>query len=107
FRVVPGFIVQFGLPGDPAVNGAWKDRAIPDETGSPAPVGVPAPGGAPTAAGSPPRPGNVRGTLAFAMTGPDTRSTQIYVNLADNAKLDPQGFLPIGRVVEGMGVVDR
>jgi homoserine O-acetyltransferase len=86
FRVVAGFIAQFGLPGDPSVNAAWKDKAIPDD---------------------PVRQSNVRGTIAFAMTGPDTRSTQLYINLADNARLDAQGFAPIGRVTEGMDVVDR
>lgn len=86
FRVREGFIAQFGIPGDPAVTAVWKDRTIPDD---------------------PVRESNVRGTLAFAMTGPDTRTTQLFVNLADNSRLDAQGFAPIGRVVRGMEVVDR
>jgi homoserine O-acetyltransferase len=89
YRVVPGYIAQFGLPGNPAVTALWKDRAIADD---PAPQ-VPQ--------------SNVRGTFAFAMTGPDTRTTQLYVNLADNTKLDAQGFRPLGRVIAGMEVVDH
>jgi cyclophilin family peptidyl-prolyl cis-trans isomerase len=86
FRVVAGFIAQFGVAGDPKVTAAWKERTIPDD---------------------PVRQSNLRGTLAFAMTGPGTRSTQIYINLADNARLDAQGFAPIGRVISGMDVVDQ
>ncbi len=86
FRVVAGFIAQFGIAGDPAVTALWKDRTIPDD---------------------PVRQSNTRGTIAYAMTGPGTRSTQLYVNLADNARLDAQGFAPIGRVTAGMEVVDR
>jgi cyclophilin family peptidyl-prolyl cis-trans isomerase len=86
FRVVAGFIAQFGLPGNPAVAAVWKERAIPDD---------------------PVRQSNLRGTVAYAMTGPDTRATQIYINLADNARLDAQGFAPFGRVISGMDVVDR
>jgi cyclophilin family peptidyl-prolyl cis-trans isomerase len=86
FRVVSGFIAQFGLSGDPAVTAVWKDKTIPDD---------------------PVRQSNVRGTIAYAMTGPGTRSTQIYINLTDNSRLDAQGFAPIGRVTEGMDVVDR
>jgi cyclophilin family peptidyl-prolyl cis-trans isomerase len=86
FRVRAGFIAQFGLPGDPAVAPYWIDNAIPDD-----PVAT----------------SNVRGTVAFAMTGPDTRTTQVYINLADNERLDGQGFAPFGRVIEGMNVVDR
>jgi homoserine O-acetyltransferase len=89
FRVVAKFIAQFGIAGDPKVTAAWKGRTIPDDP----------PGES--------RQSNRRGTLAFAMTGPGTRSTQIYVNLADNPRLDAQGFAPIGRVVSGMDVVDR
>ncbi|HET9211385.1 MAG TPA: peptidylprolyl isomerase [Thermoanaerobaculia bacterium] len=86
FRVVPGFIAQFGVAGDPQVTAAWKDRTIPDD---------------------PVRRSNTRGTIAYAMTGPNTRATQLYVNLADNSRLDAQGFAPIGRVTSGMEVVDR
>ena len=85
FRVVPGFIAQFGIAGDPRVAQAWRARTFPDDSV---------------------RTSNVRGTLAFAMTGPNDRRTQIYVNLADNARLDAQGFAPFARVVQGMAVVD-
>jgi cyclophilin family peptidyl-prolyl cis-trans isomerase len=84
-RVVPHFIVQFGIAGDPRVTAAWKDRRIPDD---------------------PVRTSNVRGTIAYAMTGPDTRTTQLYISLVDNRRLDAQGFAPFGRVVQGMAVVD-
>ena len=87
YRVRAGFIVQFGLPGDPDVAAVWYDTAMPDD-----PV-----------AGS-----NTRGAFAYAMTGPDTRTTQIYINLAeDNVRLDEQGFAPLGRVISGMDVVDQ
>jgi cyclophilin family peptidyl-prolyl cis-trans isomerase len=86
FRVVAGFIAQFGIPGDPKVTAAWKQRTMPDD---------------------PVRQSNTRGTIAFAMTGPGTRSSQIFINLADNSRLDAQGFAPIGRVTSGMEVVDR
>jgi cyclophilin family peptidyl-prolyl cis-trans isomerase len=86
FRVVQGFIAQFGVAGDPRVMAAWKEKTIPDD---------------------PVRQSNTRGTIAYAMTGPNTRSTQLYINLADNARLDAQGFAPIGRVASGLEVVDR
>ena len=86
FRVVPGFIAQFGIAGDPAIAQVWKDRAIVDDSV---------------------RTSNVRGTIAFAMTGPNTRTTQLFVSLVDNSRLDAQGFSPLGTVVEGMDVVDR
>ena len=85
-RVVPRFIAQFGIPGDPAVTAVWKDRTFSDDSV---------------------RTSNVRGTIAFAMTGPGTRTTQLFISLVDNTRLDAQGFAPIGRVVEGMDVVDR
>jgi peptidyl-prolyl cis-trans isomerase A (cyclophilin A) len=86
FRVREKYIAQFGIAGDPAVTRAWKDRYIPDDSV---------------------RTTNVRGTFAFAMTGPNLRNTQIYINLVDNKQLDAQGFSPVGRVVGGMDVVDQ
>ena len=87
FRVVPGFIVQFGMHADPAVNSRWRTRTLMDE-----PVKTP----------------NVRGTLVYAKPGmPNARSNQYFINLGDNTgSLDPQGFSPVGKVVEGMKVVD-
>lgn len=85
-RVVPNFIVQFGVPGDPRVSAVWKDRAFRDDSV---------------------RASNVRGAIAFAMTGPDTRTHQLFISLVDNSRLDTAGFAPLGRVVEGMDVVDR
>ncbi len=86
YRVVAGFIAQFGLPGDPAVTPLWLDRAIPDD---------------------PVRASNTRGRVAFAFGEPGTRTTQVFINLVDNVRLDPAGFAPFGEVVEGMDVVDR
>ena len=86
FRVVPGFIAQFGIPGDPAISRVWKNRAMPDDSA---------------------RTSNVRGTIAYAMTGPNTRTTQLFISLVDNSRIDTQGFAPIGRIVSGMDVVDR
>ena len=85
FRVVPSFIAQFGIAGDPAIAAVWRDRSFADDSV---------------------RQSNVRGTIAFAMTGPNTRTTQLYISLVDNTRLDAQGFAPIGRVIEGMSVVD-
>jgi homoserine O-acetyltransferase len=85
-RVRAGFIAQFGIHGEPAVAAVWKPAAMPDD---------------------PVRQTNARGTLAYAMTGPGTRTTQVFVNLADNVTLDAQGFAPFARVVRGMDVVDR
>ncbi len=88
FRVVPGFIVQFGMNADPAVNARWRDRMLLDE-----PVKTP----------------NARGTVVYAKPSQpaNARSTQLFINLGDNSQsLDPQGFSPFGKVVEGMKVVD-
>ena len=85
FRVVPDFVAQFGVNNDRKLNEAWDAKVIPDDS-----VKTP----------------NVRGTLVFASSGKDSRSHQLFVNLTDNKNLDRQGFSPIGRVVEGMGVVD-
>ncbi len=86
FRVVPHYIAQFGIPGDPSVAAAWRNRTIPAD---------------------PEHGSNLRGTVGYAMVTPDARTTQLYINLADNLKNDHQGFTIIGRVVEGMDVVDR
>lgn len=86
FRVVPEFIAQFGIPGNPAVSRVWQDRTFPDD---------------------PERELNRRGTIAFAMKGPNDRRTQLYINLRDNARNDGQGFAVLGRVIEGMDIVDR
>ena len=85
FRVVRGFVVQFGINGDPQTNAMWASATLPDD---------------------PVKEHNVAGTVTYAMRGPATRNTQIFINLADNRKsLDSQGFAPIGKVVDGMPVV--
>jgi cyclophilin family peptidyl-prolyl cis-trans isomerase len=85
FRVMPNYIAQFGIPGDPAITTMWKDRTFPDDSV---------------------RESNTRGTIGFAMTGPNMRTTQLYISRKDNSQLDAQGFSPIGRVVQGMDIVD-
>lgn len=87
FRVVPGFMVQFGISGDPKVQEKWGDKTIPDD---------------------PVVKSNKKGYVTFAKTPrPDSRSTQVFINYADNSFLDDQGFAPFGRVVEGMDVVEK
>jgi peptidyl-prolyl cis-trans isomerase A (cyclophilin A) len=87
FRVVKGFIAQFGVHRDYDVHAKWREYFILDD---------------------PPQQKNERGTLAFAQSGPTTRATEIFINLGDNSKvLDEQGFVPFAKVVEGMDVVDR
>ena len=86
FRVIPNFVVQWGMSGDPEVSAAWQTARIKDD---------------------PVKESNVPGTITFAKTGaPNSRTTQLFINLGDNsANLDGKGFAPFGRVVEGMEVV--
>jgi len=86
FRVIPGYIAQFGIAADPGLAKAWRFAYLPDE---------------------PSRRPCARGAVAFADRGPNTRATQLFVNLVDNAALDTGEFAPFGRVVSGMDVVDR
>jgi peptidyl-prolyl cis-trans isomerase A (cyclophilin A) len=86
FRIVPGFVVQFGLSAYPAVSSKWAAAPIPDD---------------------PVKASNKRGFVSYAMAGAGTRTTQIFINLADNVRLDGSGFAPLGEVVEGMSVVDQ
>jgi peptidyl-prolyl cis-trans isomerase A (cyclophilin A) len=86
FRVISGFMAQFGIHGDPHVAAAWRDQRIPDD---------------------PVHESNTRGMVSFATAGPDTRTTQLFINYGDNRRLDGSGFAPFGQVVDGMEVVDR
>lgn len=85
FRVISGFMVQFGINGDPKVSAVWHQADIKDD---------------------PVRQSNSRGMITFATAGPNTRTTQVFINFADNGALDRMGFAPFGRVVSGMNVVD-
>jgi peptidyl-prolyl cis-trans isomerase A (cyclophilin A) len=86
YRVVPGFVVQFGAAPDPKVEAAWSKAQIKDD---------------------PVKQSNKHYFLTFAMGGPNTRTTQIFINLKDNAMLDGMGFSAFGEVVEGKEVVDQ
>lgn len=84
FRAIPNFMVQFGIHGDPAVNAKWREATIKDDDGK---KGV----------------SNETGYLTFAKTGrPNSRSTQFFINIGNNARLDSMGFTPVGKVVEGL-----
>jgi len=86
FRVIPGFMCQFGIHGDPKVSAAWRKAQIPDDT----------------VKGS-----NTRGAITFATAGPNTRTAQLFISFGDNSRLDRTGFSPFGKVTEGMDVVDK
>ena len=85
FRVISGFMVQFGINGNPQISKVWRDANIKDD---------------------PVKASNKRGMITFATAGPDTRTTQVFINFGDNAGLDDQGFAPFGQVISGMEVVD-
>jgi peptidyl-prolyl cis-trans isomerase A (cyclophilin A) len=84
--VIGGQLAQFGMHGDPAVQEAWRDAVIEDD---------------------PVRRGNTRGSVSFATRGPNSRTTQLFINLRDNGAYDRLGFAPFAEVVSGMDVVDR
>lgn len=85
FRVLPGFVVQWGLAATPTMTATWLPRRISDD---------------------PVKETNRRGTVTYAMGGRDTRTTQLFINLRDNARLDGMGFAPVGEIVAGLTVVD-
>ena len=85
FRVIEGFMVQFGIHGDPKMNKIWKNASILDDKVSQS---------------------NTPGMLTFATRGPNTRTTQLFINYGQNARLDGMGFAPFGKVVEGMDIVN-
>lgn len=86
FRVVDGFMVQWGINGDPAVNRVWREAKIPDD---------------------PVKQSNKRGFITFATSGPNARTTQVFINFVDsNTRLDAMNFAPFGKIAQGMEVVD-
>mmetsp|Transcript_38974 Transcript_38974/g.70950 ORF Transcript_38974/g.70950 Transcript_38974/m.70950 type:complete len:206 (+) Transcript_38974:68-685(+) len=86
YRVVPGFMAQWGINGDLEKYAKWKDQKIVDD---------------------PVKQKNSRGTLSFATSGPNCRSCQVFINLVDNTSLDKQGFSPFGQITAGMDQVDK
>lgn len=86
YRVVPRFVVQFGINGDPKVSQLWSALRIPDD---------------------PVKQKNRKGTVTFASSGPVSRTTQVFINMRDNLVLDRQGFAPFGIVTSGMDVLEH
>ena len=86
FRVVEGFVVQFGISGKPAISRVWREATIEDE---------------------PVVESNTRGAISFAKSGKNSRTTQVFINLGNNTRLDQMGFSPFGRVAKGMTVVEQ
>jgi len=84
FRAIDGFMVQFGIHGDPKIAKAWRDAKIKDDQV---------------------RESNTPGMVTFATAGPNTRTTQIFINYGNNSRLDGMGFAPFGKVVQGLEVV--
>jgi peptidyl-prolyl cis-trans isomerase A (cyclophilin A) len=86
FRVIPNFMVQFGINGDPKIQSAWREANITDD---------------------PVTQSNTRGFITFATAGRNSRTTQVFINYRDNSRLDGDGFAPFGQVISGMEVVDK
>ncbi len=86
FRVLPNFMVQFGINGDPKISAKWRTARIKDD---------------------PVMKSNKRGFVTYAKAGPNSRTSQVFINFKSNSNLDPQGFAPFGEVIEGMDVVDK
>jgi peptidyl-prolyl cis-trans isomerase A (cyclophilin A) len=86
YRVLPKYVAQVGIHGDPKISGKWHEAPIDDD---------------------PVKQKNLRGRLSFARGGPNSRTTNVFINLRDSTSLDSQGFAPIGEVVEGMDVADQ
>ena len=86
YRVLPKYIAQFGINGTPAIATIWANQPLKDD---------------------PVKESNKRGSIAFATVGPNSRTTQVFINYRDNPSLDKQGFAPFGRVADGMNVVEK
>lgn len=86
YRVIPKFVAQVGIHGDPKISGVWREARIDDD---------------------PVKEKNTRGRVTFAKAGPNTRTTNLFINLRDSTSLDSSGFAPIGEVIEGMEIADQ